>query len=229
MSTSHPTTRNNSNDNNNPLDNILTLEDQYYREGYDLGLTDGSHAGKLEGRATGLETGFEKFKQMGMLAGKTAVWAGRLARMDSATTTTIITTSSRTTPVTTVVAVPSKSTPAVPASAVPEAAIHDDSKAPHAHSNHENQRSSLHRLRNHIATLHALSDAQTLSTVNDEDACTAFDDRLKRATAKARVVESIMGDGKVLKEEEEEKSPEKTGNDGTKHTERKKNLALREW
>ena len=144
----------------NPLDGVFTLEDQYYQEGYQLGLTDGSHAGKLEGRATGLETGFEKFKQMGMLAGKTAVWAGRVGVKDVTRNL--------------------------------EAKSESDS---------EGESESARRLRKHITTLHALTDTETTSTVNDEDACTAFDDRLKRAMAKARVVGSIMGDDKVLKEE----------------------------
>ena len=198
---------------NNPLENVLTLEDQYYREGYDLGLADGSHTGKLEGRATGLETGFEKFKQMGMLAGKTSVWAGRLARMDSATRTT---------------------SPAIPTT------IDDDPKVLITHKKHGSKRSGSHRVRNHIETLHALSDAQTLSTVNDEDACTAFEDRLKRAMAKARVVENIMGDGRTLREKEKEKEKGeekkeghnflgKTGDGRMKHTEGIKNVALREW
>ena len=101
----------------------------------------------------------------------------------------------------------------------------DDSNVPIAQKKHDSQSSSSHRLRNHVATLHALSDAQTLSTVNDEDACTAFDDRLKRATAKARVVGNIMGDGKALKEE----WLEGNGSDGVKYTEGKKIVDVREW
>lgn len=141
---------------NNPLDGVFTLEDQYYQEGYQLGLADGSHAGKLEGRATGLETGFEKFKQMGMLAGKSTVWAGRTGTKDLKQSL--------------------------------EKELECESE-------------SARRLRKHIATLRALTDAETISTVNDEDACTAFDDRMKRATAKARVVGSIIGDEKALRGE----------------------------
>ena len=141
---------------NNPLDGVFTLEDQYYQEGYQLGLADGSHAGKLEGRATGLETGFEKFTQMGMLAGKATVWAGRTGTKDLKQSL--------------------------------EKELECESE-------------SARRLRKHIATLRALTDAETISTVNDEDACTAFDDRMKRATAKARVVGSIIGDEKALRGE----------------------------
>lgn len=60
-----------------PLDDILDLENQYYREGYDLGLEDGSRAGRIEGRVFGLEKGCEKFLQMGRLNGRAAVWSAR--------------------------------------------------------------------------------------------------------------------------------------------------------
>ena len=158
-----------TNNNNDPLDGVFTLEDEYYREGYQLGLADGSHAGKLEGRATGLETGFEKFKQMGLLSGKTAVWAGRIAHTD----------------------------PARVGRGRGEARAQETEYA-------EQQSESKRRLQRHIAALHALTDAETISTVNDEDACTAFDDRLKRATGKVRVVESLTGDKKALRGEGDE-------------------------
>ena len=60
-----------------PLDSLLSLEDQYYTEGFNLGVADGSRAGRIEGRIFGLEKGFEKFAGMGRLGGRAAVWRAR--------------------------------------------------------------------------------------------------------------------------------------------------------
>ncbi|KAK3710110.1 hypothetical protein LTR37_010541 [Vermiconidia calcicola] len=60
-----------------PLDSLLSLEDQYYTEGFNLGVADGSRAGRIEGRIFGLEKGFEKFAGMGRLGGRAAVWKAR--------------------------------------------------------------------------------------------------------------------------------------------------------
>lgn len=62
---------------------VLNLEDQYYREGYDLGVADGSRSGRIEGRTFGLEKGFEKFVEMGRLHGKAVVWEARLPSTES--------------------------------------------------------------------------------------------------------------------------------------------------
>lgn len=60
-----------------PFDSLLGLEDQYYTEGYNLGVEDGSRAGRIEGRIFGLEKGFEKYAAMGALMGRSAVWEAR--------------------------------------------------------------------------------------------------------------------------------------------------------
>ncbi|EME38592.1 hypothetical protein DOTSEDRAFT_98316, partial [Dothistroma septosporum NZE10] len=62
---------------------VLNLEDQYYQEGYDLGVADGSRSGRIEGRTFGLEKGFEKFVEMGRLHGKALVWEARLPAAQS--------------------------------------------------------------------------------------------------------------------------------------------------
>ncbi|KAK5688729.1 hypothetical protein LTS10_000707 [Elasticomyces elasticus] len=63
--------------NNDPFATLLNLEDQYYTEGYNLGVTDGSLAGRIEGRLFGLEKGFSKFTEMGRMNGRAAVWKAR--------------------------------------------------------------------------------------------------------------------------------------------------------
>ncbi|EED20251.1 conserved hypothetical protein [Talaromyces stipitatus ATCC 10500] len=41
------------------LDNILSLEEQFYKEGYDLGVIDGARAGYTEGSVFAVEKSFE--------------------------------------------------------------------------------------------------------------------------------------------------------------------------
>ena len=67
-----------------PFDDVLNLEDQYYTEGYNLGVADGARAGRHEGRTFGLEKGFEKAVEMGRLSGRAAVWDGRLKNAQDA-------------------------------------------------------------------------------------------------------------------------------------------------
>lgn len=50
------------------------------------------------------------------------------------------------------------------------------------------------RLKKHIEMLHALTDPATFSTRNEEEAVADFDDRVKRAGAKAKVIERIVGE-----------------------------------
>ena len=82
-SATHPTE--NEEDEEDPFATLLTLEDQYHTSGYNLGLADGSRAGRIEGRLFGLEKGFTKFAEIGKLSGRAAVWQARL--LTSATST----------------------------------------------------------------------------------------------------------------------------------------------
>lgn len=61
-----------------PFDTLLTLESQYHAEGRQLGITEGSLSGRIEGRVFGLEKSFEKFIELGRLGGRSAVWNARL-------------------------------------------------------------------------------------------------------------------------------------------------------
>ncbi|GAB7344936.1 hypothetical protein MBLNU457_3369t2 [Dothideomycetes sp. NU457] len=50
------------------------------------------------------------------------------------------------------------------------------------------------RLRKHFQTLSALTEVESLSTQNNEEAVTDFDDRLNRAEGKTKVIQSILGE-----------------------------------
>lgn len=67
----------------NLLDSLLDLEEDFYKEGYDLGISDGAHAGYTEGTVFAVEKGFEKFVEMGRLYGKGLVWTQRLASLNA--------------------------------------------------------------------------------------------------------------------------------------------------
>lgn len=147
-----------------PFDSLLTLEDDLYTTAYAQGTTDGSRAGRIEGRIFGLEKGFEKFAALGQLHGRASVWGARLPRSKTASAEN------------TEVDVKSKN---------PKEA----EQGPILPLFRDND-----RLKKHIQMLHALTDPATFSTINTEDAVADFDDRFKRAGAKAKIVERIVGE-----------------------------------
>jgi hypothetical protein len=61
-----------------PFAPLHNLEDQYYTEGYALGVADGTRSGRIEGRLFGLEKGFSKAVEMGRLGGRGVVWRARV-------------------------------------------------------------------------------------------------------------------------------------------------------
>jgi hypothetical protein len=158
------------------FDSALNLEDNAYNEGYELGFTDGSRSGRIEGRAFGLQKGFEKFVELGRLHGRACVWGARLTDPTSRAQTSSYDGSKEQTP--------------------------DDNEAVAISSTPSNPQASpsipaiLHntRLDKHIRTLFALTDPAGLTTQNTEEAVAEFDDRMKRAAAKAKVVEQIVGE-----------------------------------
>ena len=170
--------------NDDPFEGLLELEDTFYTEGYDLGVADGKRAGLVEGRFFGLEKGFEQYASMGRLNGKAVVWAGRLA------------------PVHTENQAKDR-----------EAVKIDDSILTLPDAQHElRKKSSLPqagkdsghaklltlapnpRLEKHIRTFFALVEPGSLSTENTEEAVSEFDDRIKRAEGKVKMIEKITGE-----------------------------------
>ncbi|KAI9748251.1 MAG: hypothetical protein M4579_007275 [Chaenotheca gracillima] len=138
-----------------PFESVLGLEEKFYEEGYRLGVEDGARSGRIEGRAFGLERGFEKFVEMGRLHGRAVVWGNRFSIANDDTRST-------------------KGSP-------PDGTA---TRSP----------SSNPRLEKHIRTLYALAEPASISTQNNEDAVSDFDDRLKRAKAKSRIIERIVGE-----------------------------------
>ena len=161
-----------------PFDDLLSLEDKFYKEGYDLGVSDGERAGRVEGRLFGLEKGFEKYAAMGKLHGRAMIWAGRLPGLskddvgskngeEKGATTSIE-------------ALSAQGKQDEPASKAASCKLHSLPANP--------------RLEGHIRTLYALTEPGSLSTENSEDSVSDFDDRLKRAEGKVKIIEKLTGE-----------------------------------
>jgi hypothetical protein len=69
------------------------------------------------------------------------------------------------------------------------------------------------RLEKNISTLYALTDPLTFDTANSEEAVADFDDRFKRASAKAKIIERIIGEGVGAASPDQ---PQETAEKGTK-------------
>lgn len=155
-----------------PFDSLLGLEDQFYEEGYKLGVADGTQAGHIEGRLFGLEKGFEKFLEMGKLHGRSVVWASRLPGTDNKGQDHI--------------------------KSHPETHTAQAESQPVDNLSGQASLSPLPdsvRLEKHLRTFHALVELESLSTQNKEECVSDFDDRLKRAMGKAKIIEKIIGEG----------------------------------
>ncbi|KAF2663965.1 DUF1715-domain-containing protein [Microthyrium microscopicum] len=153
-----------SNTNDDIFDAALNLEDTSYTEGYELGVADGSRAGRIEGRAFGLEKGFEKFLQLGRLHGRASVWAARLPPSSIPTS--------------------QNKSDVLDATEKPES--EEQSVIPALPNNP--------RLRKHVATLVGLTEPGRVTTQNTEEEVAEMDEVLRRAASKVKVVEKIVGE-----------------------------------
>ncbi|KAF2625463.1 hypothetical protein BU25DRAFT_412513 [Macroventuria anomochaeta] len=172
--------------NDDPFDSLLTLEDTLYTTAHSQGISDGARAGRIEGRIFGLEKGFEKFSALGEFHGRGAVWGSRLSPP----------TPSATPKPTTTVSSPSDSQtqPATEAKAEAKAQLPGIQNA-------------STRLPSNVSLLYHLTDPLTFSTSNTEADVADFDDRFKRAGAKAKVIERIIGETSTTTTDS--KSPER--------------------
>jgi len=155
--------------NDDPFEDVLNLEEQFYQNGYKQGQEDGIKAGMIEGRSLGLERGFQKFTESGRLYGRAIVWANRLP-------------------------------PKLKNDRVSHTARDglDELTVQQSPVTEESQQEELPflprntRLEKHITTLYALVESESLSTENTDEAVNDFDDRLKRAEGKAKIIERLV-------------------------------------
>ncbi|KAI5291448.1 hypothetical protein KEM54_004628 [Ascosphaera aggregata] len=167
------------------LDGLLRLEDEFYEEGFRVGTHDGTRAGYEEGNVFAVEKGYEKFVEMGQLYGKAIIWAKRLPGSH--------------------LVLDKESSSCTAAEKISE-----ESTVSEPQLQSPVKCSGNPRLEKHIAQLLHLVDPTSLSYENTEEGVNEFDDRLKRAAAKAKLIERILGE--LNYEETEVKASGGTGN-----------------
>lgn len=172
-----------------PLDGLLDLEEQFYKEGFDLGVADGAAAGYTEGSVFAVENGFEKFVEMGRLYGKALVWAQRLA--ESHPHETSVQPMSHLATETSISLDPSicKKMPGLP---------------PHSS-----------RLMTNLQVLLELADPASLGMSNTEEAVNDVDERLKGAAVKAKLIQRAMAESQEVLSDQSNIQDEQKPGDGT--------------
>ncbi|KAL4814021.1 hypothetical protein BDW67DRAFT_177369 [Aspergillus spinulosporus] len=155
---------------NNLLESLLDLEEDFYKEGFDLGAADGAEAGYTEGSVFAVEKGFEKFIELGKLYGKALVWAQRLNDMKQNAHETLPN---------------SESTTGLSeeGSNLRPSVCKGMAKFPHSS-----------RLAKNLDTLLELVDPASLPMQNTEEAVTDVDERLKGAIIKAKLIQRAFGE-----------------------------------
>jgi mRNA export factor len=169
------------------LEDLLHVEEQFYQEGYALGLADGAQAGYAEGAVFAVEKSFEKLVELGKLYGKSLVWAQRL-RLAS-----------------------TSAQPPPPSSAGGTDLNDPTQTGEHAAPTHAEEccrpaelcasmaplpgaARAGSRLEKHVRALLALLDPATLALENSEDAIAELESRLHSAARKAKLVQRALGE-----------------------------------
>ena len=184
------------------LDDVLNLEDTSYQEGYEEGKEDGVRAGLEEGTVFGLEQGYKKAIDMGKLHGRAMMLNACLSRSPTSTVTSNIpgqSSQSTSSPP------PPPPPPPPPRPPPPGSAPTSNRQSPTNHATDPSKSTSEtilinlptipenSRLQRHIDTLLKLTDPSTINPTNSDEAIEEFDDRTKKAVAKAKVIDKIIG------------------------------------
>lgn len=157
------------------LDTVLDLEDEAYQDGFDEGKADGTRAGYTEGKIFGIERGYHKALEMGKLHGRALMLNACLSDPNP---------------------MPENFNPPAPVNP----AMGTASDPSNVHGNIESEMSHLPalpenpRLKKHIETLLKLTDPYLVSVDNTETAVAEFDDRMKKAVAKAKIIDKLISE-----------------------------------
>jgi len=158
-----------------PFDDLLDLENDYYKEGYDAGVADSAYAGMIEGKVFGIEKGYEKALELGKLHGRALVWEGRFPQSKLRDPVDPVETEK---------------------TCADSAIMIQPSEAQRLREILQNLAPVPEngRLRRHLEALFTMSDGGTVARDNSDHAVTEFDDRIARANAKAKVIANIVGE-----------------------------------
>ncbi|KAL9109439.1 MAG: hypothetical protein Q9227_005947 [Pyrenula ochraceoflavens] len=160
---------------------VASLEDEFYSEGHDLGIKDGRIAGQVEGKVFGIEKGFEKALEMGRLRGRASCWMKRLSTL----------------PERNALSTSEEQHLAEPASNIPQHVPKSIVDAMMSLTKDARTVMPLPpnvRLEKHINALLSITDPKGLPKENDDDAVANFDNNLKRAMAKVKLITSMIGE-----------------------------------
>ncbi|KAI1443448.1 DUF1715-domain-containing protein [Annulohypoxylon stygium] len=170
------------------FDDVLNLEEKYYKEGYDEGYKDGAEAGRTEGRSVGMKKGFEKFIEAGRLQGKAIVWANRIPNLRKNSELHKNSQNPQQ-------GSQQQTTPEEPSSSS------QGEKKPEVDSESESEPKTLPllnsnaRLEKNVTMLYGLVEPGTLSTKNDDESVNDFDSRMKGAQSRLKMIERAIGEG----------------------------------
>jgi hypothetical protein len=151
------------------LDSVLNLEEASYQAGFEQGKADGLEVGFREGKLFGVEKGYLKAVEMGKLYGRALVLNACLSDPN-----------------------PIGEDPVDPSQFETASSTGSESmfsNMPSLPTIPENP-----RLKKHVETLLKLTDPHTLSLENTDEAVAEFDDRMKKATAKAKVIDKLIAE-----------------------------------
>ncbi|KAF9887449.1 hypothetical protein FE257_010166 [Aspergillus nanangensis] len=189
----------------NLLESLLDLEEDFYKEGYDLGAADGAEAGYTEGSVFAVEKGFEKFAELGRLYGKALVWAQRLADLDPSNSFSADQNCKETSDI------GDEQTISLAPSVCKEMLTFPPSS----------------RLAKNIETLLELVDPASLPMQNDEEAVNDVDERLKGAVVKAKLIQRALGEREDTLDIHPDATTTKRAGDGTGNIEDISSLSIR--
>lgn len=167
-------------------------------------MADGLVAGRAEGRQLGLERGFLKFVESGRLQGRAIVWANRAGGQQRARG---------------LLGSGGKEGQGAAGGGRGDREGGGEGEGQRQGDGDEDggeapQETRLlpplpdnPRLAKHITTLYALAETESLSTENNDEAVDDFDDRLRRAQGRFKVIERMVGEGEVGKPKGEGDDP----------------------
>ena len=156
------------------LDSVLDLEETSYQAGFDEGKADGAQAAYTEGLTLGAERGYLKALEMGKLHGRALMLNACLFDPNP-------------------VSINRKEDQPLTAPAI--AATSDLVRDDGAVTQPFNSLPSLPnnpRLKKHVEILLKLTDPETLPARNSDEAVDEFDERMKKAIAKAKVIDKLI-------------------------------------
>ncbi|KAI1462526.1 DUF1715-domain-containing protein [Annulohypoxylon moriforme] len=169
------------------FDEVLNLEEKYYKEGYDEGYKDGAEAGRTEGRSVGMKKGFEKFVEAGRLQGRAIVWANRIPNLRKQSALNKNSQDSQ------------QQTPLQEPSSSSQGEKKPEDEAGTGAESEPPQRlpdlNSNARLEKNVTMLYGLVEPGTFSTKNDDESVNDFDSRMKGAQGRLKMIERAVGEG----------------------------------